>query len=318
MLSSLLHLGEWGALLAGVLFSGILTFALLRFGMGLLPKDGGREYAHDGALSVGKPRGAGLYLILSFVVSSLCFAPFSWETGIYLLLTVAAMLTGYLDDASKIPWGELKKGLLDLLLSVLAAVTYLNFNGDSFWLLGMELTLPFWLFGLLAAALVWGSINVTNCSDGVDGLSGTLAVISLFTIYGIGKITGIGGDFTPVSLLLVGAVVAYLWFNATPSRVIMGDAGSRAIGLFLAVAILKTGHPLLYIPAALMLLIDGGSSLFKVSVIRFLKIQIMTNIRTPLHDHVRKNKEWSNTQTVFRFGILQAVVSFLTLCLLRM
>ena len=151
----------------------------------------------------------------------------------------------------------------------------------------------------------------------VYGLCGTLSVISLLTIYSLGLVTGVGGEFTPASVLLIGAILAYLWFNATPSRLLMGDAGSRAIGFFLAVAILKTGRPLLYLPAALVLLVDGGSSLFKVSVIRFLKIKIMTNIRTPLHDHVRKNKDWSNTQVVFRFAILQALASFVTLCLVK-
>ena len=317
MIATLLGLEGPRALLVGTLFCGVLTFVLLAGGMKVLPRDGGREFAHDGALSAGKPRGAGLLFVLAFLLSALCFLPFSVETLIYLLLTGAAMLTGFLDDAAKHPWGELKKGLLDLVLAGLAAVTYVNFQGSAFWCFGNQVALPPVVFGILAAALIWGSINVTNCSEGVDGLCGTLSVSSLLTIYSVGLVTGVGGEFTPASVLLIGAILAYLWFNATPSRLLMGDAGSRAIGFFLAVAILKTGRPLLYLPAALVLLVDGGSSLFKVSVIRFLKIKIMTNIRTPLHDHVRKNKDWSNTQVVFRFAILQALASFVTLCLVK-
>ena len=89
----------------------------------------------------------------------------------------------------------------------------------------------------------------------------------------------------------------------------MGDAGSRAIGVFIAFAILKTGRPLLYIPVALIIIIDGGLGLIKVSLLRFLKIKIMKNIRTPIHDHVRKNKEWSDSQVVFRFSIIQLMIS---------
>ena len=58
-----------------------------------------------------------------------------------------------------------------------------------------------------------------------------------------------------------------------------------------------------------ILILDGGLGLVKVALLRFLKIHILKNTRTPLHDHVRKVKDWSNTQTVFRFVIIQIVVS---------
>ncbi len=89
----------------------------------------------------------------------------------------------------------------------------------------------------------------------------------------------------------------------------MGDAGSRAMGIFISIAALKSGSPLLYIPVALVLILDGGLGLVKVTLIRVCKIHIMKNIRTPLHDHVRKVSGWSNTQTVFRFAIIQIVLS---------
>ena len=89
----------------------------------------------------------------------------------------------------------------------------------------------------------------------------------------------------------------------------MGDAGSRAIGFFLAVIALKTKSPLLFIPAVFVIIIDGGLGLVKVFLLRFLKIKILANTRTPIHDHMRKSKGWSDTQVVFRFAILQIVIS---------
>ena len=74
---------------------------------------------------------------------------------------------------------------------------------------------------------------------------------------------------------------------------------------------------LLYIPFALVLFLDGGLGLIKVALLRFLKIRILKNTRTPLHDHVRKNLGWSNTQTVFKFAILQIVVAFATAYLIK-
>ena len=81
------------------------------------------------------------------------------------------------------------------------------------------------------------------------------------------------------------------------------------MGLFISIAVLKTGRPLLYIPIALMLILDGGLGLIKISLLRFFKIRVLTKVRTPLHDHVRKIWGWSNTQTVFRFAIIQILVA---------
>lgn len=277
----------------------------------LLPRDGGREFAHDGKLSAGKPRGAGIIFILVFVASTLLFAPINIEICIYLILVAAEMLTGYMDDASDKPWGELKKGLLDLIIAIVLAVTYLNFNSSTIWLpvAEAEVTLHPLLFGALIVILVWASINVTNCADGVDGLSGTLTIITLATFYIIDGAVENQDDFTFLILMFIICILGYLWYNATPSKLMMGDAGSRAMGIFISIVALKSGCPLLYIPVAIVLILDGGLGLLKVALIRAFKIYILKNTRTPLHDHVRKNLGWSNTQTVFRFAIIQIVVS---------
>lgn len=297
-------------------FAGTCLF-LAKFSQ-YLPKDAGREFAHDGKLSAGKPRGAGIIFILVFTVAALLFAPIGREMCIYLILVAAEMLTGYMDDASDKPWGEYKKGLLDLIVAVVLAFTFLNHNSNTITLatIGMEVTIPPVLFGILIVILVWTSINVTNCADGVDGLSGTLTIITLMTIYVIDKIKGIPEDFSYLILLFAICILGYLWYNATPSRLMMGDAGSRAMGIFISIAILKTGSPILYIPVAIVLILDGGLGLVKVFLIRFFKIHILKNTRTPLHDHVRKIMGWSNTQTVFRFAIIQIVVSIATVYML--
>ena len=71
---------------------------------------------------------------------------------------------------------------------------------------------------------------------------------------------------------------------------------------------MKTGHPFIYLLLAAVLIVDGGIGLVKVFLLRFLKIAILKNTRTPLHDHVRKEKGWSDTQVVFRFAIIQMVL----------
>lgn len=296
---------------AGILFAFFATVFATGKAAPHLPKDAGREYAHDGKLSAGKPKGAGLIFVLAFVVSAVCFAPINVEIIIYLILIVICMITGFLDDASTIPWGRCKKGILDLCVAGLAAMNYLRYNSNTIELalFHVQVTIPKFVFALLVIILVWTSVNVTNCSDGVDGLSGTLTIISIMTIYVLDQVLKKGEDFTFLILIFAVCILGYLWYNATPSRLLMGDAGSRAMGLFISIAILKTGSPFLYIPVALVLILDGGLGLVKVALLQFCKIRVMKNIRTPLHDHVRKVWGWSNTQTVYRYAIIQIILA---------
>lgn len=302
----------------GVLFAFLLTVICLKIFGKYLPLDGGRDFAVDGKKSQGKPRGAGLIFILIFALAGLIFVPFDKEILVYIILVVAAMFTGYLDDAAKTPWGEYKKGLLDLLLAVLVALNYLTYNPATveFMLFDVTVTIPVIVFAILIVVLVWASINVTNCADGVDGLSGTLTIITLLTIYGIFKIKDNLGSVSFLILLFCVCILGYLWYNANPSRMLMGDAGSRAMGIFIAIAILKTGSPVLYLLVAAVLILDGGLGLVKVALLRFLKIKILKNTRTPLHDHTRKNMGWSGSQTVVRFAIIQIMISLATLYLI--
>ncbi len=288
----------------------VITFLLLQFGSKFLPKDGGRAFAVEGEKSAGKPRGAGLIFIGVFTVLSAILAPMSHEHGFYLILVLIAMMTGFLDDASKSPWGEYLKGALDLVVAILTTIIFLlnNTTEINLTILNRSFVMPKVLYAIFAVIVIWASINVTNCSDGVDGLSGSVSIATLMGFFTIMQKIGIAEEFTPLILILITGLAAYLWFNATPSKLMMGDAGSRAIGLFIAICALKTEDPFLFLQLALVMLFDGGLGLIKVFLLRFLKIHILKNVRTPLHDHVRKVWGWSNTQCVYRFTIIQLVV----------
>uniref|UniRef100_UPI00405714E6 phospho-N-acetylmuramoyl-pentapeptide- transferase n=1 Tax=Agathobacter sp. TaxID=2021311 RepID=UPI00405714E6 len=304
----------------GILFAFAFTcIAIAKFNP-YLPKDMGRQFAHDGKLSAGKPRGAGIIFIFTFAISALLFARMNVEIAIYLVLIIVEMLTGYFDDAAEKPWGEYLKGFLDLAVAVVVAVVYMHYNSSDvvFATLGLTVTIPPVVFGILTVVLVWASINVTNCSDGVDGLSGTLTIITIMSIFVLDAIMGVNDNFNFLILLFSVCLLGYLWYNATPSKLLMGDAGSRAMGIFIAIAALKSHSPFMYLFFAIVLILDGGLGLIKVALLRFLKIHILKNTRTPLHDHVRKNGDWSNAQVVFRFAIIQIVVSLAAMYLVIM
>ncbi len=305
----------------GVLFSFFLTFILMKVCADKLPHDQGRAFAVEGTLSKGKVRGAGLIFVLVYAAAVLLFDSLSFEKFIYLLVIAATMFTGYFDDASDKPWNEYLKGALDLGLGIVVAVTYLYFNGNTFRIMEVpwhvEVTIPVWIAAILIVVLVWTSINVTNCTDGVDGLSATLTVITLGSFMAVADITGFSDDYHMLLYFIV-VLVAYLWYNANPSSMLMGDAGSRAMGMIIAIAALLSGYPLLYIPFAIVMILDGGLGLLKVALLRFLKIKILVNTRCPLHDQARKVNEWSNTQVVFRFAMIQFVICVVFTLFFRM
>ncbi len=298
----------------GILVSFVLTFLALKFPLPFLPVDQGRAFAVNGGLSKGKIRGVGLTFVCVFIICSILFLPISREYVIYCILLFAMMLSGYLDDASKTPWNDYKKGAIDLVLSVMTMWTFVSNNSTDIQFMGMEFALPMPVYFILGVVLIWVSINVTNCTDGVDGLCATLCCIVLggFTILFSGEL----GHYGVANLLFVSVLLAYLYFNSKPSSMLMGDAGSRALGFYIAVIAMKTGHPFAYLLIALVVIIDGGIGLVKIFLKRFLKISILKNTLTPLHDHVRKNKEWSDTQVVFRFSIYQILLIVVAVILL--
>ncbi|WP_178184837.1 phospho-N-acetylmuramoyl-pentapeptide-transferase [uncultured Ruminococcus sp.] len=297
-------------LLVPLLCSFLVAFFSLKFFKRILPKDQGRAFAVNGALSEGKPRGAGIIFVTSFTLCTALFYPLDIENIIYLVLVYAAMLSGYFDDAAETPWGNLKKGLIDLVISLGIAFTYYFYNGSQvkLYITNSTFTIPAPVFIILAGVLVWTAINVTNCTDGVDGLCGSLVMTVLLPLTVMVTKSGAADMLLPMIMFVT--LAAYLWFNCSPSQMLMGDAGSRALGVFLAIMFLKTSAPFAFIPMTIVIILDGGLGLLKLSFRRFLKIKnFMEGIRTPLHDHARKNKGWSDTQVVIRFTLLQIIVN---------
>ena len=317
---------EYGALyyMVTAATAFLLTLGGLVFGRQFLPKDQGREFAVNGALSRGKARGAGLILVVALVVAAVMFLPLDLPMIVLLAALFFEMMSGYLDDASEKPWGEMVKGLIDLMISIVAAIiAYQKTAGIvTLSLFQTSFTLQGFIYIPLAVILIWISINVTNCADGVDGLCTSLSLTTLGSALIVLLFASSGCIAEPdhgmyglvwMSLFML---IAYLWFNCSPSSMLMGDAGSRALGLLIAMAFLLTGDPFLFIPCALLLILDGGLGLLKLTVLRVTKSKtFMKNIRTPLHDHARKNKGWSDTQVVTRFTLMQMLLSAATVLL---
>ena len=316
------------------LFVGFaLTYFILPKCFRFLPSDRGREFTLTAEAAKGKPTGGGVVFITIFVFTVVIFVPLDLLQLSILILTWLTMLTGFLDDRSITSWGEYLKGALDLVICVAASfiLYFLNekvTNGQpiQFWLpfVTKPVTIAPWLFISISTVLLWMSINTTNCTDGVDGLSSTLVLIGLITmgiifyfILGHKEISAYllvphlkdGATWGLMCFTLSGVLMGYLWHNAFPSKVLMGDAGSRALGFFIGVCVIVSGNPFLIIATSSIIFINGGMGLIKVFLLRFFKIHVFKNIRFPLHDHMRKSREWSPTQVLIKFMILQVLIT---------
>lgn len=339
---------EWGPLRlfqshlflisTGAFLGAFLTLFLLPRLWKNLPHDHGKAIlGKDGMKSAGKPTGAGLIVTLLALPLILVFAPLSFWDLFSVGAIYFAMIFGYLDDRAQVPWGELKKGLLDAVVSIaIASFIFLGHSqGEnmSVWVpFTKELfVVPFWLYIPCAAFLLWFTMNATNCSDGVDGLAGSLTLITLvilavmlYVVIGYKPVADYllipcnpsAAGWAIVVMVVAGAFGGYLWFNAEPSKILMGDAGSRFLGILVATAVLVIGNPFLILALSPIVLINGGGGLGKLVLLRVAKKigmdigedATIRKIRFPLHDHCKKNLGWTNAQVLMRFVLLQLVV----------
>lgn len=344
----LYHLGQYFAdiagpfrLLASYIFlaglgtalGALLTWWLLPRLWHLLPRDRGREYAIDAEKSIGKPVSAGIVFIPIFIILCLLVVPFDWRFVGILACVMIAMIVGHYDDRSASGWSEYRLGAIDLVIALVASMIICQLQPYTIWLPLFKdpVVISPVLFIAGATVLIWVSINATNCTDGVDGLSASLSGMGilflgtiLYGIVGHADIAGyllvphyvLGADWAIMAFVMVGCLAGYLWHNSYPSAVLMGDAGSRPIGLLLGVLVLACGNPFLILVVAFMVLVNGATGMLKVALLRFFKIGIFHEVRYPLHDHVRHNMGWSNTQVLVRFMLLQAVGTPILLVLL--
>ncbi|MGH6956961.1 MAG: hypothetical protein ACREEW_09900 [Caulobacteraceae bacterium] len=308
-----------------------VTFLILPKVWNALPRDKGRAFAVNAEQSVGKPLSAGLVFVSVFVVASLIFLPFDAVCIRTLPYMVGAMLVGFFDDRRG-GFNEYQLAMMDLVIAFGASMIVLGFGHTAIWLPGWKppILLPAWLSLPLATGVIWLSINATNCSDGVDGVSGSLTATAimilgglLYAVIGNEVVAGHlslpvnrqGADWAIMAFLMVGCVAGYLWHNAPPSAVLMGDSGSRPLGLLIGMLVVATGNPLFLLLVGSVILLNGATGLVKVALMRFFGIKVLAGVRFPLHDHARKNLGWSNSQVLVRFMLAHLSLSALLVIL---
>ena len=210
-----------------------------------------------------------------------------------------------------------------IIFSIIAALVmayvdggFQNANGVYVPLFPSFIELPPVLWIVIAVVAITGMSNAVNLTDGLDGLSGIITA-SAFVAYGV--IAHLQGQTYLVQFcfIMVGACFGFLWYNAHPAQLFMGDVGSLALGAALGTVALMTGQWLLLPLIAAIPMIEVLSVVLQVSYFRLTHGRRLFRM-TPLHHHFELGG-WSETQVVQRFwlvGILTAMLG-VSLALLR-
>jgi phospho-N-acetylmuramoyl-pentapeptide-transferase len=335
---------------AGAAFFTALVFGFL-FGRPLIDllrrrQGKGQPIREDGpqghAVKAGTPTMGGLLILSALTFSTVLWArldnPYIW---IVLFVTLAFGLIGFADDFAKVTRQNTKgvsslvRILLGLLIAGLAAFAASSFHPPD---LTGQLALPFLKDVLLNLGIFFvpfgmivivGSANAVNLTDGLDGLaimpviiaSGTFAIIAYlvgradFSSYlGIPHVPG-AGELAIFCGAIMGAGLAFLWFNAPPAAVFMGDTGSLALGGALGAIAVASHHEVV------LAIVGGLFVLEAVSVI----VQVFWFKRTgkrvfrmaPIHHHFEQ-LGWSESKVVIRFWIIAIVLALIGLSTLKL
>ncbi|MDR0316405.1 MAG: phospho-N-acetylmuramoyl-pentapeptide-transferase [Treponema sp.] len=304
----------------------------------------GQSVRSDGPQShlskTGTPTMGGVFIIFTVVISMLLWGELSSKM-IWLTLGsfVAFGTIGFIDDYLKVrrhnsaglsAWGKLA-GQFVIAATV---VLILYFSGAEET---TELYIPFlknpvidmgslWIpFGIL---LVMGASNAVNFSDGLDGLLAGLLILVFITLailtyisgrvdyasyLGIPYIQG-AGELTVVCLAAAGACIGFLWFNAHPAEVFMGDVGSLALGGLIAVISLIIKKEILILIIGGVFVLEIASVIIQVVSFKLRKKRVFK--MAPIHHHFEMSG-WPETKVVIRFYILGGLFAIIALSTLK-
>jgi phospho-N-acetylmuramoyl-pentapeptide-transferase len=160
---------------------------------------------------------------------------------------------------------------------------------------------------VLFAFAVVATGNAVNISDGLDGLAGGLSMLA-YGSYGVIALLQEQWYLAGFCFIVLGALLAYIWFNVYPARFMMGDTGSFALGAGLGVVAMMTNSFLLLPIIGLLFVVEAGSSLIQIVAKKFFHKKVF--ISAPLHHHLQA-KGWEESKVVMRFWIIGGITAML-------
>lgn len=316
--------------------SVLLTAVLMPFWIKFLKSSHiGQQVRADGPEShlvkQGTPTMGGVVMLIAVIGCSLFMGRASYDIYVLLIATILTGLLGFVDDASKVikerslgltPKAKLIGQFAIATLFCLVAVNILGIapTVDIPFIAVLDLgvlttSIPVgdttfdipWLYLIFVNILLVGMCNAVNLTDGLDGLAGGTIMIVMLVMAAIAYRSDMFGP-SVFAATLAGACVGFLWFNAFPADIFMGDTGSLALGMALGCLAVLTKTEALVLVIGGLFVAEALSVMIQVFYYKKTKKRIF--LMAPLHHHFEK-KGWSETKVVVRFWIVSGILAAL-------
>lgn len=298
--------------------------------------------AHHLQTKKGTPTMGGVMILISLGISTLLWAdlanPYVWIT---LGVTFGFGAVGFVDDYLKLTKRNTRgfagryKILIETVIVITAVLLVQRLSPPA---LAGQIAVPFFkdvllgagvMYAFFAWAVVVGASNAVNLTDGLDGLvsvpvaiaAGCFALIaylvgnSIFANYlQLHYVPG-SGELAVICAALIGAVMGFLWFNAPPAKVFMGDTGSLAIGGLLGIISVITKHEIVLAIIGGLFVLEAASVIIQVASFKMTGKRVFK--MAPVHHHFEK-LGWSEPTIVVRFWIIACIFALIGLSTLKL
>jgi phospho-N-acetylmuramoyl-pentapeptide-transferase len=291
---------------------------------------------------VGTPTMGGILIIFSLISSSLIWSDLSNKfIWIIFYSTVGFGALGFVDDYTKIKKSSSDginwkiKFLIQILLSLSIVFLILkNFpDGNNYSIYIPFFKSPFvvtsWFFILFSLCVLVGTTNAVNLTDGLDGLAiipvmitaSSMGIISylvgnyVFSNYLYIQFIPDVGEIVVICAALFGAGLGFLWFNAPPAMIFMGDTGSLSLGGLIASIAISVKHEIVLFIIGGLFVLEASSVIIQVLSYKLIGKRVF--MMAPLHHHFEQ-KGWSESTIVIRFWIISLILAIIGLATLKL
>ena len=294
----------------------------------LRTRDLGQQIRAEGpathVVKQGTPTMGGLLILASALIPFLALSQYTAEGLTVLFIVLACALIGFTDDYLKLRrrrslglsgrWKMVGLAVITVVAAVLLQESTSFTTSIYVPVVGWDLDLGILFYPFLFFVIA-GTVNGANLTDGIDGLAAGTVVIMLLTFLAIAGIAWIRSgdpgarsetylDIATLAAALIGGTIGFLWYNAFPAEVMMGDTGSFALGGAIAGFAVVTGTEILLPLIAGIFVIEVLSLI--IQVVSFKRTGKRVFLIAPIHHHFEM-KAWSETKIMVRFWIVCAI-----------
>lgn len=317
-------------LFLAIVVAAAATMALMPGFIRILKRDHiGQEVRDDGPathlVKQGTPTMGGLIMLLGVAVSVVLVGQGSYEQWLLLAATLLTGALGLVDDASKVLKHQ-SLGLTPPMKLIFQFIIAIAFCLLAVNVLGISpvVEIPFvctidlgiltttiggvqipWLYVVFCVLLIAGMSNATNLTDGLDGLAAGTVMVVMVVMSAIAYRSDLL-DASIFAAAIAGACIGFLWFNAYPADVFMGDTGSLALGTGLACLAIVTKTEIVSLVIGGLFVAEAISVILQV--VHYKRTKKRLFLMAPLHHHFEK-KGWSEVKVVIRFWIVSGTLA---------